>query len=221
MSLGGSRPPVSGDLPIAASSIPGEYFLPSMLSAFQAEHPDVRVRATVSDSDLVVKEIEKGRATLGLVGHKTDNPNLEYRTIGSDCLVLVVHSKHHSAARKSVSLGALVRERLIIRESGSGSRCALEAGLARAGTSLAALNVVLELGSNSAIKDAVIKRLGVAFLSELAVRRELDSKELHSLAIKGLDLERNFYVVYNRRRPLSPAAAAFLHFLEAHPPEAG
>jgi DNA-binding transcriptional LysR family regulator len=221
MSLGGLLPPVSGDLPIAASSVPGEYFLPSMLSAFHAEHPDVHVRATVSDSDLVLKEIGKGRATLGLVGQKIENPNLEYRAIGSDSLVLIVHSKHPSAGRKTVSLRALSRERLIVRESGSGSRRALEEGLARSGTSLAALNVVLELGSNSAIKDAVRQGLGVAFLSHLAVQRELGSKELHALAIKGLDLARSFYIVYSRRWPLSPAAAAFLHFLEAHPFEAG
>lgn len=97
----------------------------------------------------------------------------------------------------------------------------MEEGLARSGTSLAALNVTLELGSNSAIKDAVRRGLGVAFLSQLAVRRELGSKELSALAIKGLDLQRNFYLVYDRRRPLSPAAAAFLHFLEVHPIEAG
>jgi DNA-binding transcriptional LysR family regulator len=116
MSLGGALPPVSGELPIAASSVPGEYLLPSVLSAFQAEHPAVRVRATVSDSGLVLKDIEKGRATLGLVGQKIENPNLEYRTIGSDRLVLIVHSGHSSAGRKALSLRALSRERLIVRE---------------------------------------------------------------------------------------------------------
>ena len=80
---------------------------------------------------------------------------------------------------------------------------------------------MLELGSNSAIKDAVRQGLGVAFLSHLTVQRELGSKELHALAIKGLDLERSFYLVYNRRWPLSPAATAFIHFLEAHPVAAG
>jgi LysR family transcriptional regulator, low CO2-responsive transcriptional regulator len=221
MSLGGSRPPISGDLPIAASSIPGEYLLPSMLSAFQAEHPEVRVRATVSDSGLVLKDIEKGRATLGLVGQKIENSNLEYRAIGSDCLVLIVDAKHPWAGRKTVSLKALSLSRLIVRESGSGSRRALEEGLARSGTSLAALNVTLELGSNSAIKDAVTRGVGVAFLSQLAVQRELGAKELHALAIKGLDLDRSFYLVYDRRRPLSLAAVAFMHFVEVHPLEAG
>jgi len=219
-SLGGSHPPISGDLPIAASSVPGEYFLPPLLSAFQAEYPQVHVRATVSDSGLVLKDIEKGRATLGLVGQKTENPNLEYRTIGSDCLVLIVHSRHPSVGRKTVSLTALKGERLIIREPGSGSRCALEQGLARAGSSLAALNVTLELGSNAAIKDAVRRGLGVAFLSQLAVQKELGSEELQTVAVKGLDLTRHFYVVFHRRRPLPPAAAVFLHFLEMHPFEA-
>jgi DNA-binding transcriptional LysR family regulator len=215
--LGGLQAAVSGELPIAASSVPGEYFLPPLLSLFHAEHPEVHVRATVSDSSLVLKDIEKGRATLGLVGQKVENPRLEYRTIASDCLLLIVHPGHPSAGRKTISLSDLKGERLIIREPGSGSRCALEQGLARAGTSLAALNVTLELGSNAAIKDAVRRGLGVAFLSQLAVRKELGSKELRTVTVKGLNLERDFYVVFHRRRPLGPAAVAFLHFLEAHP----
>lgn len=218
--LGGCHSPVSGELLVAASSVPGECFLPALLSAFQAEHPQVHVKATVSDSGLVVKDIEKGRATLGLVGQKTENSNLDYRTIGSDRLVLIVHSEHPSAGRKTLSLRALKRERLIIRELGSGSRSALEKGLERAGTSLAALDVTLELGSNAAIKDAVSRGLGVAFLSLLAVQRELGSKELQTVAVKGLDLTREFYLIFHRRRPLPPAAAAFLHFVEMHPIEA-
>ena len=71
------RPIVAGDLPVAASSVPGECFLPALLSAFHKKHPRIRVRATVSDSSSVIEEIEKGRATLGLVGQKAENPNFE------------------------------------------------------------------------------------------------------------------------------------------------
>ena len=41
------------------------------------------------------------------------------------------------------------------------------------------------------------------------------------LAVKGLDLTRQFYVVFDRRRPLSPAALVFLHSLESDPFQAG
>jgi DNA-binding transcriptional LysR family regulator len=217
--LGGLHPLVSGELPLAASSVPGESFLPALLPAFQEKFPQVRVRATVSDSGSVLTDIEKGRAAVGLVGQKTENPSLDFRPIVSDSLVLIIPSGHRWAGRKAISLNALSREKLIIRESGSGSRSVLERGLERAGTSLAAMNVTLELGSNAAIKDFVRRGLGVAFLSQLAVCQELESREVRSVAVKGLDLSRQFYVVFDRRRPLSAAAAGFLHFLETHPLE--
>lgn len=216
-SLGGFHPPVTGDLLIAASSIPGECFLPALLSAFQAKHPQVHVRATVSDSSSVIKDVERGKAALGLIGQKPEKSSLEARTIGTDSLVLVVGSGHPWANRRVVALDSLADEPLIIREFGSGSRYTLEKSLEQAGSSLASLNISLELGSNAAIKDAVKRGLGVAFLSRLAVERELDAKELRAVTVRGLRLRRSFYLVYHRRRPLSPAASVFVHFVESHP----
>jgi DNA-binding transcriptional LysR family regulator len=219
--LGGFHPVVGGNLAIAASSVPGECFLPALLSAFHVEHPQVHVRATVSDSSTVMKEVESGQASVGLVGQKANKTSLESRPIGRDFLVLVIPTSHPWATRKSISLKALTREPLILREEGSGSRRALEKSLERADTPLADLNVTLELGSNAAIKDAVKQGLGVAFLSRLAARRELDSGELRAVAVRGLDLTRSFYIVYHRRRPLSAAASIFLQFLETHPLDPG
>jgi len=215
--LGGFHPPVSGELPIAASSVPGECFLPALLSDFHAKHPQVHVRATVSDSGSVMTDVEKGKASLGLVGQKVERAGLESRPIGSDSLVLIIPSGHPWATRRSISLDALAGEPLIIREPGSGSRSTLEKSLERVGTSLVGLSVSLELGSNAGIKDAVKRGLGVAFLSRFCVQRELDAKELRAVSVRGLGLTRQFYLVYHRRRPLSPAASTFLHFLESHP----
>ncbi len=215
--IGGFQPTIAGDLPIAASSVPGECFLPALLSSFHEAHPGVHVRATVSDSGSVMQDVEKGQAMLGLVGQEAEKPTLEFRPIGSDSLVLVVGSGHRWAARKRIPLKSLTGESLIIRELGSGSRCALEKSLERVGVSLARLNITLELGSNVAIKDAVKRGLGIAFLSRLSVHRELDARELQAVEVSGLSLARNFYLVYHRRRPLSPAASAFLRFLESYP----
>jgi DNA-binding transcriptional LysR family regulator len=215
--LGGFVPSISGDLPIAASSVPGECFLPALLSAFHSKHPLVHVRATVSDSGSVLTEVEKGKAALGLVGQNAERGSLESRPIGSDSLLLIVPSGHPWATRRSVSVDELAREPLIIREPGSGSRCTLEKSLVRAGTSFSDLNVSLELGSNAGIKDAVKRGLGVAFISRFCVQRELDVKELRTVPVRGLRLNRRFYLIYHRSHPLSPAASAFLHFVESHP----
>ena len=215
--LGGFCPSIAGDLPIASSSVPGECYLPALLSSFRERFPEIQVRATVSDSSSVMKDVAKGEAVLGLVGTKAEKPSLESQPIGTDTLVLILAPKHPLAGRKSISLKALADEPLIVREPGSGSRCALERGLERAGSSLDAMNVTLVMGSNAAIKDAVKRGLEVSFVSRSTVDRELASGELRAVAVRGLALTRYLYAVYHRRRPLSPAASAFLDFLRAHP----
>jgi len=214
--LSGLHQPVSGDLPLAASSVPGECLLPALLSAFSKKFPLVHVRATVGDSRSALKEVEKGEAMLAFLGEKAKAPHLECRLLGTDSLVLVVPPGHRWAGRR-VPLEDLAQEPLILREQGSGSRSAVVASLERGGVELHELNVALELGSNAAIKDAVQRGLGIAFLSRMTVRKELDSRELETAEVEGLDLTREFYLVYDRHRPLPPAANAFLHFLEAIP----
>lgn len=216
-SLGGFHPSISGELPIAASSVPAECYLSALLSSFRDRFPGVHVRASVGDSSSVTNEVIKGLASLGLVGKKAEKPSLESEAIGTDTLVLILAHGHPLSGRKSISLKALAGEPLIIREPGSGTRCALKKGLEQAGSSLDAMTISLEMGSNAAIKDAVRRGLGASFVSRSTVARELSAGELASVQIRGLVLTRCLYAVYHRRRPLSPAAFAFLQFLKANP----
>jgi DNA-binding transcriptional LysR family regulator len=215
--VGGLHPAVSGELPLSASSVPGECYLPALLSAFGVKYPLVRVQATVGDSGSVIDDVVKGRSPLGLIGQKAEKASLESRTIGVDTLVLVVSAEHPWAAGRAASLAAVLAEPLIIREPGSGTRCALRKGLEAIGRSLDDLNVRLQVSSNAAIKDAVRRGVGVAFLSEMAVRREVEAGELRAVAVRGLRLTRDLYLIAHRRRPLSPAAATFARFLDEHP----
>jgi DNA-binding transcriptional LysR family regulator len=215
--LGGFHPSLSGQLPIAASSVPAECYLPALLSSFREKFPRVQVRASVGDSSSVTKEVQKGVAALGLVGQKAENRSLESVPIGTDTLALVLAPDHPLAGRKSISLAVLAREPLIVRESGSGTRCALKKGLERAGLSLEDMTISLEMGSNAAIKDAVKRGLGASFVSRSTIERELAAGELVAMPVRGLVLSRYFYAVYHRRRPLTPAASAFLRFLKTNP----
>jgi DNA-binding transcriptional LysR family regulator len=220
----GKKLPLAGALTLAASSIPGEYLLPGLLSEFRKKHPHIQVRATVTDSQEVVDQVEHGQANLGLVGKKSDSPHLESRCFASDSLALIVPGKHPWSRRKRVNLDELAGQPLIVREIGSGSRWCLEQALAHAGKSLRDLEVGLELGSNEGIKEAVDQGLGVAVLSTLAVKKELLSGRLQALQVKGLPLERDMFVIWDKRRALPIPARLFIDLLETlkdSPPEHG
>jgi DNA-binding transcriptional LysR family regulator len=215
--ISGYEAPVVCELCLAASSIPGEHLLPALLSHFSQKFPHIRVRATVSDSDSVVAQVERGEVSLGLVGRKCNKPGLEFRHFASDKMVLIVPAGHQLGRRKKVELKQLTRYPLILREVGSGLRHGFEKSLERAGASLADLHVVLELGSNEAIKEAVFKGVGISVLSTFAIERELKAGQLRALEVSGLDCDREMFIVLNRRRVLPLAAQQFLIFLETNP----
>ena len=198
----GHEPPVAGDLQIAASSIPGEHLLPALLCVFGQKYPHVRVRATVNDSMAVMGLVARGEASIGLVGRKADNPSLEFRFLASDRIVLVTPTGHVLSKKKQVTVNQLAAHPLILREAGSGLRHCFETSLDRAGRSPADLQIVLELGSNEAIKEAVLRGVGVAVLSALAVQKEVRAGRLHAAELKGIRCDRDMFVVQDRRRAL-------------------
>jgi DNA-binding transcriptional LysR family regulator len=213
----GQEAPVAGELVLAASSIPGEHLLPALLLDFGRKHPHIRVRATVSDSMEVMAQVEGGDASLGLVGRKADKPELEFRYLASDHMVLVVPRGHALGKRKAVAVKQLTRYPLILREAGSGLRHCFIKSLEKAGLSLSDLRVTLELGSNEAIKEAVLRGAGIAILSAYAVQKELKTHQLRALSVSDLHCDRDMFVVLDKRRVLPLPARLFLNFLEKHP----
>jgi DNA-binding transcriptional LysR family regulator len=215
--LTGRQAPLAGELSLAASSVPGDFLLPDLLARFRERHPHIQVRAAVTDSRQVLHQVEQGQAHLGLVGGKAESPHLEYRCFACDRLVLIVPSGHPWGRRKRVPLDQLCAQPLIVREGGSGSRWCLEQALSRAGKSFQDLDIALELGSNEAIKEAVLRGLGLAVLSEHAVRQEVEGGKLHAVQVTGLPLVRQMFVVWDRRRALPIPARLFLDLLQPCP----
>lgn len=213
----GHEPPVAGELVIAASSIPGEHLLPALLSVFGQKYPHIRVRAAVSDSMAVVGQVERGDVSVGLVGRKLEHPHLEFRYLASDRMVLVAPPAHPLTKKKSVTVNQLADHPLIVREAGSGLRHCFEKALDRAERSLSELRVALELGSNEAIKEAVLRGVGVAVLSALAVQKEIRSGTLHALKVEDIHCDREMFVVQDRRRVPPLTTRLFLNFLDANP----
>jgi len=208
---------VTGELRLAASSVPGQHILPHALATFRKAHPGVQVRVSVSDTEAVLHEVEQGSAHLGFVGGPGGSSHLEFRRFATDELVVVVPTKHPWAKRKRVPAKELAAQPLIQREPGSGSRQCLERALERIGLTPSSLNVVLELGSSEAITGAVLEGLGVAVLSARAVQKEVRAGRLHVLRVDGLTLERDLFVVRDRRRALPAAAQTFLTSLGPEP----
>ena len=206
---------VKGELMIGGSNIPGEYILPRKLGAFIKKYPEVKPILRIGDSAGIVQAVLDGQVEVGFIGFKGEDGRLSFQKIWKDEMVLAVPKGHPWARLKSVSLADLKKEGFISREGGSGTLRSFRSLLNRKGKEAEKLlNVVMELGSTEAIKEALIAGLGVSILSRTSIRREIEDGLLKEVPIRGLKLERDFYQVFHRRRTLSPVSQAFIHYLK-------
>ncbi len=209
-----SRGSESGNIAICASSIPATYILPRVLSGFRKSHPDIQVRMHTSDSEEALDMILNSEAEIGFIGKKPLNSKIHSEALWEDRLVLAVPAGHRWSKRTSIALEDLFGEPLVIRERGSGTRQVFESCLkSRGGRSSADLNIVAELGSSEAVKEAVIAGLGVSVLSAYAVARELEYGMMAGLSIRNCRIERSFYLIFRRRFDLMRHHQVFLDFI--------
>jgi DNA-binding transcriptional LysR family regulator len=202
-----------GELVIGASNIPASYLLPKRLLRYGQLHPAVRVLLQTGDSRTVLEMVHRGDVTLGFVGIEPVGRRYESRPLGRDRLVLVAHAGHALAGRR-ITPQQLRGHRLIVREPGSGTRRAAETALAELGVNMNDdLEIVLEVGSNEAARQAVAAGIGISLVSDLSVKDELKHGTLRRITVRGLSLDREFYCVSSRGRPLASAAQALLAVL--------
>lgn len=206
---------VSGVLKVGASTIPGEYVLPPLIGRYREKYPQVTIALQIGDSRGITEAVLAGQVELGVVGAKPDHRAADAIEFMPDELVVVVPPGHPWVGRRQVTLDDLRPEPLIVREAGSGSREALETALNEVGPGLAGMRVIAELGSTSAVKQAVKAGVGISIISKRAVEEECQHGLLGCVKVKDLRVTRHFYIVTHAVRSRSPLCQTFLDFLRA------
>jgi len=204
---------LEGELRMGASNVPGEYLLPRVIGRFHQSHPKIRVQVIIGDSEQVIEGVIDGRYEIGFVGSRPRQPGLDLQAFASDRLVLAVCSDGWNS-RGAISLDDLKQLPLLIREHGSGTRDELEKWLHEHQSALADFNVVAELGSTAAIKEAIKANVGAAIVSHLSIADEVEAGRMKVVPVREIGtLRRDLYRVIDPRRTASPARAIFLQAL--------
>ncbi|GAB4336287.1 MAG: selenium metabolism-associated LysR family transcriptional regulator [Desulfobulbaceae bacterium] len=202
-----------GRIMIGAGTIPGTFLLPGLIGRFRRRYPSVKATVRINSSHRIVEEVLDGRLEIGVVGARWSERGLDYREVFSDRLTVIVPPGHPLAVKHEVGIAELAREPFILRENGSGTRQVVDRILGEHGVKTADLSEVAEIGSTAAVLEAVREGLGVSIVSAAAVERDVAAGTLAALPLKGIAMERPFYMVRRKNRELSPAASVFWVFL--------
>lgn len=190
-------------LRIAASLTVAEHLLPGWLVGLHARQDraglDVsRVELETTNSDTVAARVGSGSVDVGFVEGPYAPAGLRSRVVAEDRLLLVVPPTHAWARRRTpLRAGEIAAAPLVSRESGSGTRQALERALAGQlppGTRLAP--PALELSNAAAIRSAVVAGAGPGALSSLAVADDLALGRLVVVDATDLPVRRKIRAVW-------------------------
>ncbi len=198
---------------VGASNIPGTYILPVILPDFIARHPGVAITILQGDSRETLDRLNEEEIEVGIIGTLFDDKKVDFHPLGQERIVLAARGDHRWAGGKPISTRDLLKGRFIIREVGSGTDKTVQEALAKAGVPPAKMKVQASLGSNEAVKQAVVNGLGAAFLSEESIKKEIARGEIVVIKIRGLRIFRRFFLITRSKRDLSPSARAFANYL--------
>ncbi len=198
-----------GEISICAVST-AKYYVPMLLAEFRRMHPGVRVRLSVSNRELVVRDLAGNTVDLAIMGTPPRGLDTVAVPFARHPIAIIAAPGHVLARRKHLPLARLAGETFLIREPGSGTRSAMERVFRERRFSP---RETIEMSSNETIKQAVMAGMGVSFLSQHTVGLELATRRLAVLDVAGTPVMRHWYVIHRERKRLSPVAEAFKGFL--------
>ncbi len=187
-----------------------KYFAPGLLTLFQKRYPDVEIVLTINNRETVIQSLAQGEADIAIMGRPPQELDTVATAFAPHPQVIIASPAHRLAQRKRISPDALDAETFLVRESGSGTRMAMEQYFREQGISP---RIGMEIASNETIKQAVMAGMGLSFISRHTIGLELQTGNLVELAVRGLPVMREWYVVHVKSRQLHPAAAAFEDFV--------
>ncbi len=196
----------SGSLKIGAVS---PFHVIEMIETFNASYPDVFLSMALGNSESVLRELANYGCDVGIMARDTDDDRYHVQHYASYPVIAFVRRDHRLAALRTIELTSLAEEKLLMRERGSTTRRALEDGFATIG---AAPRVAMEIGSREAIREAVIRGLGIGTVSE---SEYIPDEQLHPLPIAGSPVLTHIYVCCLRERRRSRIIASFFETLRA------
>jgi len=201
-----------GKMTLGASTIPGIYIMPRLLSEFKKRYAGINFELIIADTREIIDNMENGSLDLGIVGSKNETAKIEFRKLIDDTIIFIGPPDSPGP----ITLQQFREYPLIARERGSGTRNTVEVSLAKIrGLEKDRLNVVAEFSDNEAIKNAVMSGMGMAYISELAVLGLLRDGLVKKITVDGIPpIKRSFFIITRKGKTILPQVKVLMEIID-------
>ncbi|WP_295558571.1 LysR family transcriptional regulator [uncultured Hyphomicrobium sp.] len=188
-----------------------KYFAPRLIADFVRNNPSIEMRLVVGNREDTIAALRNYDIDIAIMGRPPSDIVVSKIVFGPHPYVMIAPPDHPLATRvRAIDREVIAKEKLLVREVGSGSRIVFETFFK--GVKRPEASAVIEFGSNETIKQAVMAGLGLALISAHTIELEIETGRLRVLHVKDLPIVREWNLVHRLDKGLGPAASAFWHY---------
>lgn len=180
-----------GELKIGAV---GPFHVIEMVASYRAQYPGMQLSIRMGNSQQVLHDLAHYATDIAVLAGLYLRPEFHMREYAKHPIILFVHKSHPFASRHQIDIQELNGQPLLLREQGSTTRTAIETVLNDAGVKP---KLGLEIGSREAIREAVIRGLGIGAVSEAEF---VTDQNLAPVRITGDPIHTTTYVYCMKER---------------------
>lgn len=204
---------------LGASTIPSAYILPQILPEFGKLHPDIYFVIHQNDSQGIIEGLNRGLFNLGFIGMPVNDDNIICKPFCKDKVVIITPVNERYLKYKNMAetpIKELLREPLILREKGSGTKKIADHFLEMTGITEDELHITARVNDQEAIKNLVAGGLGISIISEKAAHNFLLEKRILSFELPQYISERNMYIIYHKNYILPSYVKEFIKYISEY-----
>jgi len=199
----------TGALSISVATT-ASHFATRLLAAFSKQHQGITISLDITNRETLRRQLERNERDLVIMGQPPEGLEVEAEAIMKNPLVMIAAVTHPLSREQKIPLAHFASESFVVRESGSGTRSAIERFFANHNVDF---STGIEMTSNEAIKQAVEAGLGLGIVSAHTLELELETQRLKILDVEAFPIQRYWYILQRKGKRLSPAAIAFKQFV--------
>ncbi|MHB1453363.1 MAG: LysR substrate-binding domain-containing protein [Saccharofermentanales bacterium] len=175
----------------------GEFVMAEHIKSYLNLYPDAEVRMIVGNTRELLERLSIGEIDFALVEGNYAKKKYDYLVYSQERYIPVC-SKHYTFQREPKILKDLLSERIILREYGSGTRKILENNLEYRNLEIKDFRNKVEIGGVNALKSLVAFGLGITFLYEAAVKKELEKGIIREIKLEDFQISHDFAFIWNK-----------------------
>jgi LysR family transcriptional regulator, transcriptional activator of the cysJI operon len=207
---------IKGPLNLGANSTVAKYLLPQVLYDFSKRYPEVQINLTVSNTEVIVNELQQGHIDLGIVEGNIKNKGIALEEIADDEIVLIASDENPLVKKGHITQQDFLSQPFIVPQAGSGLREFIDNFFQTSKIEPKDIKVSMTLGDPELTVQMVQSGLGISFVSKWTVFRPIKEGTIKVLKLPGKSLYRKFYIASPDKEPSIMVAKTFHKFIKEY-----